>query len=138
MSNILHYLWSTERKIIENIIENESTVVILSFKKVDSVDCDDMRKETRLAMRVSHVRSLFNWVFRKFANPNKSNKTNKTKVHQIVLFGLLDSNNTIWWTKQKFNKMYYSQNYTIWWIFVLFVLLNLFGLANFLKTQMFS
>ena len=50
-----------------------------------------------------------NWVFRKFANPNKSNKTDKTKVHQIVLFGLLDPNSKIWWTKQKFNKMYYVE-----------------------------
>ena len=70
------------------------------------------------------------WVFRKFANPNKSNKTkayetvlsglwyislNFCFVHQIVLFGSNHLNNTIWWTS---------------------VLFDLFGIANFLKSQL--
>ena len=38
-----------------------------------------------------------------------ANQSNKTKVHQIVLFRLLDPNITIWWTKQRFNKMYCVQ-----------------------------
>ena len=75
------------------------------------------------------------WVLWKLAKPNKSNKTIKTKVYQIVLFWLLDPNNTMWWTKQKFNKMYRSSNNTVWWTFVLF---DLFRLANFNKTQITS
>ena len=49
----------------------------------------DTRKMTSTVWLTQHSRVVYNtWVFRKFANQNKSTKTNKTKVHQTVLFGL--------------------------------------------------
>ena len=86
-------------------------------------------------MKVKWNRCEHNWVLWKFTYPNKSDKTNKTKVYQIVLFGLLDRNNTMWWTKQMFNKIYCSSNNTVWWILILFVLFDFF--ANFHKTQIY-
>ena len=71
-----------------------------------------------------------NWVFGKFANPNKPNKT--TKVHQIVLFELLDLNSTIWWRKQSLTKFTVSKWYSLMNFCCLFCLLH----ANFLKLQM--
>ena len=53
----------------------------------------------------------------------QTNQTKQTKQMFIRLYYLdywIQIMQLIWWTKLKFNKMYYSPNNTVWWTSVLF------------------
>ena len=92
------YQWSNKKdlgptKTLKKLLKNKVSVysiVLFLLKTLNDFKTKDSRSsETFIVLTMSII-----WVFRKFVNPNK------TKVHQIVPFGLLDPSSTIWWTKQ--------------------------------------